>query len=47
MCDADTKFFVCADNCIYLYDTAGRKFKRYKTIHARDVGWSILDTALR
>ena len=37
----------CVDNCLYLYDTAGRKFKRYKSVQARDVGWSILDTTIR
>ena len=44
--DVHVHFFF-ADNCLYLYDTTGRNFKRYKSVHARDVGWSILDTTIR
>ncbi|XP_070537289.1 DDB1- and CUL4-associated factor 11-like [Ptychodera flava] len=35
----------CQDQRIRLYDTSKGQFRLFKTIHARDVGWSILDTA--
>lgn len=34
------------DYCIRLYDTSDGNFKLMKTVEARDVGWSILDTAV-
>ena len=33
------------DRAIRIYDTANGNFKKFKKIMARDVGWSILDTA--
>lgn len=30
-----------------LYDTAGNKFKCFKSVGARDVGWSVLSTDFR
>ncbi len=33
------------DRAIRIYDTSGGNFKKFKKIMARDVGWSILDTA--
>ncbi|KAJ8311310.1 hypothetical protein KUTeg_011138 [Tegillarca granosa] len=35
------------DQNIRIYDTAQGKFNLIKTIRARDVGWSVLDTAFR
>ena len=35
------------DSCIRLYNTEGSKFNCYKNVDARDVGWSVLSTALR
>ncbi|XP_059485876.1 DDB1- and CUL4-associated factor 11 [Neocloeon triangulifer] len=35
----------CQDRNLRLYDTSNGQFKLLKTIQARDVGWSILDTA--
>ena len=36
-----------SDNNIYLYNTEGYQFTKFKTIPARDVGWSVLDVAFR
>lgn len=36
----------CQDHNIYLYDTSGGRFRLLHTVGARDVSWSILDTAL-
>lgn len=38
---------VQSDNNIYLYNTEGCQFTNFKTISARDVGWSVLDVAFR
>jgi len=35
----------CQDRQVRVYDTTCGKFKQMKSIHARDVGWSVLDTA--
>lgn len=35
------------DSKLHLYNTVGTSFKRYRSIRARDVGWSILDTDFR
>lgn len=35
------------DQFIRVYDTRKDNFKLIKTIKARDVGWSVLDTAFR
>ncbi len=40
-----SSFFL--DQCLRIYDTSDGKFKLMKTIHAKDVGWSVLDTAFR
>jgi hypothetical protein len=38
--------FVCfIDRSIRIYDTSKGRFKEFKRILARDVGWSVLDTA--
>jgi len=34
-----------ADRNLRLYHTTEGKFELFKTIQARDVGWSVLDTA--
>ena len=36
-----------ADQYIRVYDTTNDGFRHIKSIQARDVGWSILDTAFR
>lgn len=36
----------CQDRRLRLYDTENQNFRLFKTVEARDVGWSILDTAL-
>ncbi len=35
------------DSRIRIYDTENAKFKLVKTIEAKDVGWSVIDTAFR
>ncbi|OXA46982.1 hypothetical protein Fcan01_18501 [Folsomia candida] len=39
--------FLCAsqDRAIRIYDTTNGRFSKFKKIMARDVGWSVLDTA--
>lgn len=39
--------FFFADQHIRLYDTTHGKFKEFRDITARDVGWSIIDTDYR
>lgn len=34
----------CQDRQIRIYDTSKGRFRKFNTIHALDVGWSILDT---
>eukprot|EP00094_Tigriopus_californicus_P011468 TCALIF_11073-PA protein Name:"Similar to DCAF11 DDB1- and CUL4-associated factor 11 (Pongo abelii)" AED:0.19 eAED:0.19 QI:0/0/0/0.66/1/1/6/0/587 len=36
----------CQDQMIRIYNTQGRDFVPYRLIRARNVGWSVLDTAL-
>lgn len=38
-------FYVLTDKFLRLYRTHDGDFVQFKTIPARDVGWSILDTA--
>eukprot|EP00731_Ephydatia_muelleri_P026211 Em0018g311a len=45
-CNGNIFIAACQDHNIYLYDTSGGRFRRLHTVRARDVGWSILDTAL-
>ncbi|EDO46488.1 predicted protein, partial [Nematostella vectensis] len=35
----------CQDEVIRLYDTTKGQFKKFHSIQARDIGWSIIDTA--
>jgi len=35
----------CQDRCLRLYNCESRNIKLFKTVEARDVGWSVLDTA--
>jgi len=43
----DGNIFLSAsqDRAIRIYDTTNGVFKKFKKIMARDVGWSVLDTA--
>lgn len=43
--DGNTFLSASQDRMIRLFDTSAENFKLVKTIAARDVGWSILDTA--
>uniref|UniRef100_A0A1B6CJX3 DDB1- and CUL4-associated factor 11 n=1 Tax=Clastoptera arizonana TaxID=38151 RepID=A0A1B6CJX3_9HEMI len=43
--DGQQLLTACQDRFIRLYYTKGNRFKMYQKIQARDVGWSILDTA--
>lgn len=43
--DGDIFLSACQDKNIRIYDTARGRFKLFKTVRARDVGWSVLDTA--
>lgn len=36
-----------SDNYIRIYDTKNNEFRLLKSIRAKDVGWSVLDTAFR
>ncbi|XP_023239273.1 DDB1- and CUL4-associated factor 11-like [Centruroides sculpturatus] len=44
--DGELFMTACQDCNIRLYDTRSGHFKLIKTVQARDVGWSILDTAV-
>ncbi|XP_035212126.1 DDB1- and CUL4-associated factor 11-like isoform X2 [Stegodyphus dumicola] len=44
--DGDVFMSAAQDYCIRLYDTSNGRFKLKRTIEARDVGWSILDTVV-
>jgi len=35
------------DRQIRIYDTSYGRFKKFNSLHALDVGWSVLDTAFR
>ena len=39
--------FPVTDQYIRIYDTTNEQFRLFKAIRARDVGWSVLDTAFR
>jgi hypothetical protein len=39
--------FVVLDQNIRIYDTTEDRFELMKSIRAKDVGWSVLDTAFR
>lgn len=43
--DGEQFLTACQDRYIRLYSTSGPSFKLNQTIQARDVGWSVLDTA--
>ncbi|KAJ1523384.1 hypothetical protein ONE63_001250 [Megalurothrips usitatus] len=43
--DGDYFLSACQDRMLRLYKTTGKRFRLLRTIAARDVGWSILDTA--
>ncbi|XP_059138645.1 DDB1- and CUL4-associated factor 11-like isoform X2 [Physella acuta] len=43
--NGDVFLSACQDQFIRVYDTRKENFKLIKTIKARDVGWSVLDTA--
>ena len=45
--DGSVFLSACQDQTLRVYDTTDGKFKKFKEIKARDVGWSILDTAFR
>ena len=38
---------IVTDNNLYLYNTEGTQFKCFKTIAARDVGWSVSSVDFR
>lgn len=40
-------YFSFTDQNVRIYNTEMGKFDKFKTIRARDVGWSVLDTAFR
>jgi len=44
-CDGNIFLSACQDQNIRVYDTRKGEFNLFKTIRARDVGWSVLDTA--
>ncbi|GIX81480.1 hypothetical protein CDAR_224682 [Caerostris darwini] len=44
--DGDIFMSAAQDYCIRLYDTSRGLFKLKRTVEARDVGWSILDTVV-
>lgn len=43
--DGDVFMSACQDQHIRLYDTSGDQFKLFRDITAKDVAWSIIDTA--
>ncbi|KAK2155981.1 hypothetical protein LSH36_224g01015 [Paralvinella palmiformis] len=43
--DGNIFLSACQDKNIRIYDTARGRFKLLRTVRARDVGWSVLDTA--
>ncbi|XP_025115257.1 DDB1- and CUL4-associated factor 11-like isoform X1 [Pomacea canaliculata] len=43
--DGNVFLTACQDQNVRLFNTQGSKFELFKTIHARDVGWSVLDVA--
>lgn len=43
--DGNIFMSACQDQYIRLYDTMNGRFKNFRTIKARDVGWSVLDVA--
>ncbi|CAH1269756.1 DCAF11 [Branchiostoma lanceolatum] len=43
--DGSVFLSACQDQNIRLYNVANGKFQEFRTIRARDVGWSVLDTA--
>ncbi|XP_033626162.1 DDB1- and CUL4-associated factor 11-like [Asterias rubens] len=43
--DGSVFLSACQDQVLRVYDTTKGKFEKFKEIRARDVGWSILDTA--
>ena len=45
--NGDLFLSACQDTNIRIYDTKYNRFKQIKTVRARDVGWSVLDTDIR
>lgn len=41
----DVFLSACQDRQIRIYDTSYGRFKKFNSLHALDVGWSVLDTA--
>ena len=44
--NGDIFMSACQDSMIRLYDTSSGQFRLMKGVHARNVGWSVLDVAL-
>lgn len=44
--NGDIFMSACQDSMIRLYDTSNGQFRPMKGVHARNVGWSVLDVAL-
>ena len=45
--DGNVFLSACQDQYLRLYDVTKGRFKKFREIRARDVGWSIVDTAFR